>query len=101
MAKAPPRRRAPSKSRTFWLRVDTVARLERRARQEQRSPNEIVQQVLDARLPGGSVVEEVAAIAREAGARRRGPMPKFDRDAQYDDGCAPRERGTRACSSTS
>lgn len=85
MTKGPTRRKAPTKSRTFRLRVDTVTRLERRARQEQRSPNELVQQLLDANLPAGCVVEEVAAIAQEAGAGRRGPLPKFDRDALYDD----------------
>ena len=79
------KRAAPTKSRTFRLRAETISSLERRARQERRSTNELVQQLLDATLPSASVVGEVAAIAVSAGAARRGPLPKFDRAALYDE----------------
>ena len=85
MPKPPRLRKSPTKSRTFRLRVETLSRLERRAREERRSPNEVVQQLLDASLPKGSTVDEVASIARAAGAARRGPLPRFDREALYDE----------------
>ena len=78
-------KRAATKSRTFRLRSETVSQLERRARQESRSTNDLVQELLDASLPLSSVVREVVGIAAESGARRRGPLPKFDRATLYDE----------------
>ncbi len=85
MRKPDKKGKAPTKSRTFRLRLETLSRLERRAREERRSPNELVQQLLDASLPRTSTVDEVTAIAIAAGAERRGPLPRFDREALYDE----------------
>ena len=85
MAEPRKKRTPPTRNRTFRLRAETVAQLERRARQEHRSTNDLVQQLLDASLPVISVADEVVAISVAAGAALRGPLPKFDRDALYDD----------------
>ena len=82
----PPKRRTVN--RTFRLKVETVQRLERRARERGVSPNAALEELVESALPAVDPVARLEAMARAADRKRGGPAAKwrgFTKDELHED----------------
>lgn len=74
MAKPPKKR---TLNRTFRLKVETVQRLERRARERGLSPNAALEEIVESALPAVDPVAGLEALARAADRKRGGPAARW------------------------
>ena len=81
-------RRIERRNKTFRIGLPLLRRLERRAKEEEISLNQLVDRLLEAAVPDRDPLERMLEVVRRADARRGGPAPRarpFTKDELHQD----------------
>ena len=76
------------RNKTFRIGVSLLRRLEKRARQEEVSLNQLLDRLLESALPESAPLERMLDVARRADARRGKAAPRerqFTKDELHED----------------
>ncbi len=81
-------KRMERRNKTFRIGVPLLRRLERRAREEEISLNQLVDRLLESAVPDRAPLERMLEVARRADARRGSVAPRerqFSKDELHED----------------